>query len=141
MVWVFVSDSTTLKVVPSTVVTVNQRVTLQCISDNKSRSTKTVQFHIQSDYSPNCTLAMIPLYWKCIVIEHSCEVLYMYNGFCPSDIEYSLEINITMHWNGAVVFCQDVYGQSDKILFIVSGAVMIEIYMIEIYMKYLFDNV
>ena len=129
--FLFFSDGTTLNVVPSPVVTVNQRVTLQCISNNRLGNTNTVYFHIQLDSSQNCTLVMTPFDSSCKVrkVENSCEVSYTFYGFCPSDIEYNLEFTVTMHWNGAVVFCQDVYSQSNRILFIVTGAVMIEFYM------------
>lgn len=121
----FFSDGSLLTVFPSNVVTVNQLVKFQC--EPFPRSVNTMLFHIQLNSSPICTLEMIYSNWNCKLAENSCISLYnvLYNVFCNDEL-YSIEVTVTMHWKGAVVFCQDDSGQSNRIFIIMEGAVMLE---------------
>nr|XP_022327036.1 B-cell receptor CD22-like isoform X1 [Crassostrea virginica] len=106
-----IADGITLTVTPSTVAE-NQTVTLQCELDPDPIPPISAFFIVQSPSTVLCQLE--PNAGACKNTNILCRT--QYNGSCPTDRLYSIQVPVPREWNGRTFLCQDFYAKSNNVV-------------------------
>nr|XP_022287398.1 basement membrane-specific heparan sulfate proteoglycan core protein-like isoform X2 [Crassostrea virginica] len=118
----YITAGTTLTVLPSSSVKVNQSVTLQCELDANSSSPPIVSFEIQSPFSSICTLDSS--HGECR--NTSDPFVNIFNTSCPSTTRFIIQVIVPSNWNNVSVLCQSLSKKSNNVVFIVKDIPEVE---------------
>lgn len=103
------SENVTFSISPSSVVDVNQTVTLQCDLDPNPLYPIVVRFKTTAHFDiglcelePNNGVCLKPCRDN-------------YTALCPNNTQYSIEVTVPRNWSGVALFCQTNYGRSNYV--------------------------
>lgn len=115
-----ISANTTLTVIPSSNVEVNQVVILQCIVLNQNPSIPLVVYFGESQKNSICQSD--PYNGTCKNNTNSCS--FLYNATCLNKSEFNVQVAVPRTWNGMSMRCSTfdtVNGRSNAVIFSVKG--------------------
>lgn len=109
------SAGITLTVSPSNIIEVNEVVTLQCELDTNPLSPIIARFAANR----NTLCVLEPKNGSCKNTTDPC--LTQYKAFCPSETVFTIQVNVSMTWNGGSIYCDSIYSRSNTVNFTVIG--------------------
>lgn len=110
------SAGITLTASPSNIIEVNEVVTLQCELDTNPLPPIIARFAV-SQRNTLCVLE--PKSGSCKNTTDPC--LTQYKAFCPSETVFTIQVNVSMTWNGGSIYCDSIYSRSNTVNFTVIG--------------------
>ena len=110
-----------MTVSPSNDVAVNQSVTLHCQLGPNPFQPIVANFEYNNNSHKNQLCTLEPDKGVCKNTSNTCRDRY--NANCPSDTQFSIQLNVPREWNGNNVICRSAYNKSDPVVFYVKGIV------------------